>query len=175
MLLVHLFNMAGYKVLFQHLMNSEDAVMVSRIDEGQYSRKGLTVIKTSFSIPYLASNDKFERVDGEVNIGGTYYRYVERKFYKDTLYLVCLPNPGKTELSHARAQFEHNVVSFPGGEKKVPGMEIKKGLFGGEACQLGRTHGIAVADHSSLMNAEWRRPEPALVFLPPVFSPPDLA
>jgi hypothetical protein len=175
MLSIHLFNLVGYILVFRYLMDRSDAGLVRRIDDGDYSRSGLTLIKTAFSLPYLTGSDKFERVDGEIVIGGTYYRYVERKFYNDTLYLVCLPNQGKTELSQVRNQFEHNVNSFPGGEKKIPGTEIKKGLFGAEGQQPVQQDALPGASSVMIQVPGRQASRPAAVFLPSVYSPPDQA
>lgn len=173
MLSIHLFNLVGYTLVFRYLMDRSDAGMVRRIDDGAFTRERLTLIKTHFSIPYLTGSDKFERIDGEIVIGGTYYRYVERKFYNDTLYLVCLPNQGKTELSQVRSLFEHNVNSFPGGEKKIPGAEIKKGLFGAEGQQPVRQIALVETSSVTIHTAGLQASKPAAVVLPSVYSPPD--
>jgi hypothetical protein len=105
MLFIHLFNMGGYLLVFDHLEKGVGREMIARIDQQDYRDQDLLEIRVPVSLPYQTNWTEFERVDGEVDFAGVHYSYVKRKFCNDTLILLCLPNAEKTKLFNARETF----------------------------------------------------------------------
>jgi hypothetical protein len=53
----------------------------------------------------MANSQNYERVDGEIAIKGIQYKYVKRRFYNDSVELLCIPNLAKTGVQNARDDF----------------------------------------------------------------------
>ncbi len=75
-----------------------DRSLIQSLDNNQYDESSLVTIKMPLSLPYTGSRDEFERYDGTIQINGVFYNYVKRKFFNDTLTLLCIPNREKTRL-----------------------------------------------------------------------------
>lgn len=130
LLTLHLFNITGYSFVFQYGMNEADKKIISRIDASNYNNNELLQIKMPLNMPYL-TNSNYERVNGEIEYDGVHYNYVKRKVFNDTLYLMCLPNLEKTQLSLAQTDIIKAVNDTPSG-KKDPGSQAKKTGFTSE-------------------------------------------
>lgn len=87
---------------FQH---NADTHLEALLDNDVYEEKELIEIKIPTNIPYQNSWAYFERHDGEVVMNGKIYKYVKRKVYNDTLYLLCIPNTKKMELENSRNDY----------------------------------------------------------------------
>ncbi len=122
---IYLFNLIGYSFLFQYLIEDANTQLVQRLDKNIYDKTDLVEVKLPMSLPYLSDMKNFERVDGQVELNGIHYNYVQRKMAHDTLYLLCLPNFAKTDLYNAKADFEKNNSDNP-TSKKNPESPIKK-------------------------------------------------
>jgi len=102
------FNWLGYKLMFAWLEQKHEAKFEAQIDENNYDESSLVSIKTAFSIPYayLNKSDKFERWKGEIEINGILYKYVKRRFFKDSIELLCIPNMMATKLKEAKQDYD---------------------------------------------------------------------
>lgn len=69
--------------------------------------------------------ENYVRVDGEVNLNGIYYTYVERKISQDTLYYKCIPNVSKAQFLSARTEFSKSVNGLNNGTKSSSQSEKK--------------------------------------------------
>jgi hypothetical protein len=102
---VHLFNLGGYRLVFNGLEDKFGDQMVARIDRAEYNDKDLIEVKVPVNLPYQTNWQEFERYDGEIQIAGVHYNYVKRKLQNDTLILMCIPNTDKMKLFNARETF----------------------------------------------------------------------
>lgn len=125
LLIIHLFNLAGYAILFEYFIVQSDKQLVSQLDASQYNDNELIVVKIPLPMPYLSNWNEYERVNGEIEFNGVYYNYVKRKLCNDTLFLLCLPNKSKTQFYHARHEYAKQVNGTPSGENN-DGSLIKK-------------------------------------------------
>jgi hypothetical protein len=93
--------------MFAWLEQKHESKIEAQIDENNYDESSLVSIKTAFSIPYayLNKSDKFERWKGEIEINGIEYKYVKRRFFKDSIELLCIPNMMATKLKEAKQDF----------------------------------------------------------------------
>ncbi len=107
-----LFNWGGYKLLSDHFENNADAKMQAELDLHHYSDADLITIKVAASLPYGSSSEKFERVDGNIEMNGVTYTYVKRRFYQDSLELLCIPNTERTGIKNARDEFARLANDF---------------------------------------------------------------
>ncbi|MCC6287526.1 MAG: hypothetical protein IT249_06550 [Chitinophagaceae bacterium] len=117
LLFVHVFNLAGYTLLFGFLQQQNTKTTLAQIENGQYSDKDLILVKVPMVIPYSTNWKDYERYDGEIEWGGVHYNYVKRKLQNDTLYVLCLPNTVQTNLHKAQKQYADHVNDLPSQKK----------------------------------------------------------
>ncbi|QNF34666.1 hypothetical protein HUW51_18745 [Adhaeribacter swui] len=130
LLAIHLFNIAGYSLVFQYFIYQTDTNLITKLDLNQYRESELIQFKIPISVPYIADRPDYERVDGQVEIKGVLYTYVKRKIERDTIYLQCLPNRVTQRLSKARNAYTKHVNDLPQSKKNQTGSTIKKsGIF----------------------------------------------
>jgi len=103
------FNIAGYRVLFNYLDGQAQAQMIEKLDNNTYSKVKLTEVKVALHLPYFISNKDFERYDGSIVLNGVTYNYVERKIENDTLILRCIPNEKSDDIRIAGSEYGKTV------------------------------------------------------------------
>jgi hypothetical protein len=86
-------------------------------------------VKIPLNLPYQANQKDFERINGEMNVNGTIYKYVQRKVYNDTLILQCIPHEEKTELQQKANDYFGKVNDLPGNDNNKK-TEVFKQLLG---------------------------------------------
>ena len=100
------FNWGGYRLLSHFMEHRSDLALESKIDREQYDENSLIELRVPMNAPYLATNSTaFERVEGEIEIEGTHYRYVKRKVENGELVLLCIPNEHKKKIQNSRVDF----------------------------------------------------------------------
>lgn len=105
------FNMAGYRIMYYTIGQRHDVAISKKIDNGFYNESNLVTISVPLSMPYLYDATSFERVDGEIELNGTVYKYVQRKISAGHLVLLCLPDHEKDELTDAANHFTEKESS----------------------------------------------------------------
>jgi len=75
------------------------------MDNNEYNSDELLSVKKSLNLPYYNNTREFTRMDGEIEVNGTFYKYVKCRIYNDSLELLCLPNTQKTKLVQAKDDF----------------------------------------------------------------------
>lgn len=109
LLAIHVFNLAGYSLLFQFLIRQNSKQAIQHIDKGEYTDRELVQVKIPYPLPYSTNWKDYERYDGEIEFAGVHYNYVKRRIYNDTLYLLCLPDINRTRLHDARNNYAEQV------------------------------------------------------------------
>ncbi len=102
---VHLFNIGGYRFVFDHFEQKASSKMLSKLDKLEYNEAELIEVKVPIRLPYQTDWKDFERYDGEIEINGVHYNYVKRKVQNDSLILLCIPNTDKMKIYNAREEF----------------------------------------------------------------------
>jgi hypothetical protein len=100
-----LFNLVGYQFVFTYVQQNSDEQFEASIDNDDYTDAELLTIKIPLNLPYQTSQANFERVSGEIKVGGKIYKYVQRKVSNGELVLQCLPDYEKMNLQSARNDF----------------------------------------------------------------------
>jgi hypothetical protein len=126
LLLIHLFNLAGYPLLFGYLSQHSSVELANKINNNEYSDEDLVEVKIPFQVPYYNSSEQFESFAGEITIDGKHFNYVKRKMWGDTLYIMCLPNVEKDELAKAEANYGAEANDLGGNTKND--LAVKKGM-----------------------------------------------
>jgi len=105
LLAILLFNWVGYRLLSAYMESKSDVMIEARIEQNQFDESELITIKIPTNIPYYINSKDYERVEGEVDINGTMYKYVKRRVFNDSIELVCLPNAEKTNIQKASNEY----------------------------------------------------------------------
>ena len=117
--MIHVFNMGGYRLVFDQMEKKSSFQLVQQLDKEEYDDSQLIEMKVPLPMPYLTNWAEFERYNGEIEISGVHYNYVKRKVQNDTLILLCIPNQGKMKLNSAKEQF-FSLVNDISTDNKVP-------------------------------------------------------
>jgi hypothetical protein len=85
---------------------NSNQLLNARLDERNYDEESLITIKLPVeNLPYYTNSPIFERVKGEITIGGMKYQYLEKRIFNDSLEMRCIPNAQATHLTNARDEF----------------------------------------------------------------------
>ena len=152
MLAVYLFNLTGYNFLFRYYIHQSDKEISQRVDINDFSEASLVEVKVKLNLPYLTDWSDYQRYDGEMEVNGIHYNYVKRIVYNDTMYLYCITNQQRTEMSNARNEYARQATDIP-VNKKADQSSLKKSSGFNEY-----SLGISFYDFSALMNTANRSP-----------------
>ena len=106
------FNWYGYQLLTQYWQQQADSRLEARLDNNEYSDSQLFSVKipiTALSYYDDGSSNNFQRVNGQIDIGGVRYQYVKRRIVKDSLELLCIPNVTAMKLQQVKNDFFRQV------------------------------------------------------------------
>jgi len=107
-----LFNALGFFGLFVGLRYKTASDLVERLDNNQYMEDETVTIKVPMTIPYHLDSE-YERVDGEIEHNGEFYRLVKQKLQKDTLYIVCIKDQDSKRIKQALADYVKTFTDKP--------------------------------------------------------------
>ncbi|MBS1661031.1 MAG: hypothetical protein JST68_08275 [Bacteroidetes bacterium] len=125
------FNWYGYQLLSNYWQGRSNQRLEATLDQKNYDESQLISLKAPItSLSYYNSSTTFERVDGQITIGGIEYKYVERRIFKDSMEYRCIPNQVATNLKKATNEYFQlvNDLSHNGQEKKTPHSGVYKSI-----------------------------------------------
>ena len=96
---IFLLNVIGYYVIYLGINLKADNKANSEIEDSTYDRGQTVTIKIPLALPYPLQNG-FERVSGDFEYRGEFYKLVEQKYENDTVFVVCYKS---NEMKQARA------------------------------------------------------------------------
>jgi hypothetical protein len=129
--ILFLFNLVGYRLFFHYLQQTADEKYQLAVDMSTYDESRIITVKINLDMPYLPENTAFERVDGEINVDGKIYKYVQRRVYNGQLVLQCLPDETRTKLRSSREEYffyANNLAAHSGEKQSAPKSSIAKNL-----------------------------------------------
>ncbi|GAO42560.1 hypothetical protein [Flavihumibacter petaseus] len=130
LLTAFLFNLVGYNLVFNYLIEKADWHFAQARDNQLFDESDLTELKVALNLPYYTDQPEFETVEGEIVINDIHYSYVKKRISNDTLYLKCKPNAQKSRLVKDKTRFVNTANDLPAGKKQHD--TSKKGGFGFE-------------------------------------------
>ncbi|MBL0743477.1 hypothetical protein [Chryseolinea lacunae] len=113
LLFVFLFQFVGYYFVYLGLRHQARTEMISRLDARQYSSEETITLKIPFSLPYWMDSKDYERVDGEFQHEGQFYKLVEQKLEQDTLYVVCIRDNHEKKLFDTMSDYAKLANDLP--------------------------------------------------------------
>ncbi len=84
-----LLNVMGYYGVFVGLKYQHSLEITEKLDSEHYTRSETITFRIPLAVPYYGDTG-YERINGEIEHGGEFYRLVKQKLEKDTLYIVCI-------------------------------------------------------------------------------------
>ncbi|QEC68850.1 hypothetical protein FRZ67_16620 [Panacibacter ginsenosidivorans] len=129
LLTLHLCSSVFYTFIFKYFISLSDKDAVSQIDKAAYKDAELVEIAIPLNMPYMQSQNDYERYDGSIEFNGTHYNYVKRKTTNDTLHLLCLPNAQKTQLYATKNDYAKQLSDAPSSKKGSESSAIKSTFF----------------------------------------------
>src|SRR5678815_274908 len=112
------FNLFGYQLIATFLENQANKKIELAIDSKTYQEGQLYSIKVATNLPYYTNSPEFQRIEGEIEVEGVYYKYVKCRIYNDSLELLCIPNEGKMKIQAAKADFSRLASDFQSSHSK---------------------------------------------------------
>ena len=107
------FNLFGYRLVASFLEKQENIKMELALDENNYEDHQLISIKQPTNLPYYQNSKTFQRIDGEIEIEGVYYKYVKCRIYNDSLEMLCIPTNKWKIVFHCRCSNYRISSSHP--------------------------------------------------------------
>ncbi len=132
LLLVLLFNMVGYRAWFYYAEKQADATMEATLDNNQYNENDLVTLSIPLNNPYLLEESGFQRVNGEVNVGGKNYKFVKRRVTDGKLVLRCIPDTRKMVLKNAKAALGNTTNDISNSGKGSSKNNTQKNFTGND-------------------------------------------
>lgn len=112
-------------MLFYYAQQHADVQLEASLDKEVYDSNDLITLKVPLSLPYQRAWSDWERIDGEIKVNGTIYKYVKRKVEDGILVLLCLPNHNKMRLESAKGDFFKNVNDLAANSASKKGEKAK--------------------------------------------------
>ncbi len=107
-----LFNALGFFGLFVGLRYKSAIDLVERLDKQEYLDDETVTLRIPMSLPYHLDSE-YERVDGEIEHNGDFYRLVKQKLQKDTLYIVCIKDYDSKRIKQALTDYVKTFTDKP--------------------------------------------------------------
>ena len=126
LILVLLFNTAGYRMAISFIDERQDQRLETLLDNHEYEESELMEIRVELNMPYQQRFTEFERHYGELNIDGHTYTYVKRKIEGDVAIFKCIANPSKQQLSSLHDEM---TLANSNADMDQPGSQQKQNSF----------------------------------------------
>lgn len=113
---IHLFTTGGYSVLFEYFIHQSDVQIVKEVYDNKIDKK-LIEIKIPVHLPGMHAWARYEHIEGQIQLKGTFYNYVRLKMSPDTMAMLCIPNTVKTRLFNANVIIAKEINDVPIGKR----------------------------------------------------------
>jgi hypothetical protein len=138
-----LFNLFGYRLIFNFVQKANEAQLHLQLDNDWYNEAELVSIKTPLNLPYYLNSVEFEKISGSIEIEGVEYEYVKRRVYNDSLELLCLPDKRQEKLKNAEVDFTKMTAEVPGSSNTKKNAASK--IMLPEYCDVTPQYGISIS------------------------------
>ncbi len=106
-------NILGFYGLLQGLRYKTTLELVQRLDNDRYSTEETILLKIPVAVPYQIDSEEYERVDGEFEHQGEFYRLVKQKYQNDTLFMVCIKDHTSKRIEQALTDYVKTFTDKP--------------------------------------------------------------
>jgi hypothetical protein len=112
LLSIFTFNILGYQLVYNFFSQQSDVALELALDQDKYNDSQLISIKQPTNLPYYTNSKSFSRIDGEVEIDGTTYKYVKCRIYNDSLEMLCIPHVEKMKIQQSKQDYAKIANDF---------------------------------------------------------------
>ena len=110
-------NIIGYYGVFLGVQYQNTVDMIQKLDDETYDPSEEITLKIPIVIPYAYDSPGYERVDGEFEHKGEFYRMVKQRLSKDTLYIVCIKDLQAKLMNEAFMKYVKTFSDNPSGNQ----------------------------------------------------------
>ncbi|HEY3405113.1 MAG TPA: hypothetical protein VGK59_17110 [Ohtaekwangia sp.] len=137
---VFLFNIGGYYLAFWSIRFHAKKELLSRLDAEQYNADELTVLAIPLSLPYPVQQSEYERVDGDFEYQGEFYKLVKQRIENDTLFVVCIKDNQEKKIEVTWSAYAKVANDLPTQSKQTLSLlaKLAKGYSPVPSFQLSR-------------------------------------
>jgi len=114
-----LFNTLGFYGLFMGVRMQSVQNLVQRLDQNSYADAETITLKIPMSLPYSYGNERYERVNGEIEFQGEFLRLVKQRISNDTLFIVCVKDVESKKITEALNDFVKTFSDDDGSTKNT--------------------------------------------------------
>jgi hypothetical protein len=143
--------------------------MIKKLDAEQYNTLESIIIKIPLSLPYASDSKDFERVDGEFEHQGEFYRLVKQRLSQDTLFIVCIKDHKRKRISETETTLAKSLTegtsSDHSGARSAPTFikDYLANIFSIDTVSLGWACDRVNASPLTVFNSSFH----SSIFLPP--------
>ncbi|MCS6973536.1 MAG: hypothetical protein N2044_06635 [Cyclobacteriaceae bacterium] len=101
LLALFLFYTGGYYLFYFAIKHHRDVKLSRLFDSGLPESASTVTLKIPLTLPYPIHTSGFERINGEFEFDGEFYKMVKHKLENDTLHIVCYKDVQAKRLSSA--------------------------------------------------------------------------
>jgi hypothetical protein len=112
-----LLHVLGYYGVFLGLQYQNNQALLQHFDNDTYNLNETVTLKIPLSVPYVADDAEYQRVDGEFEHQGQLYRMVKQRLSDDTLYVVCIKDHQGSRISKALKDYVKTFADKPADGK----------------------------------------------------------
>jgi hypothetical protein len=166
---VFLFQLVGYYFVYLGLRHQANSSLISRLDAHDYTADETITLKIPFTLPYWMDAEQFERIDGDFEYQGQFYKLVKQRLSKDTLHVVCIRNTGQQRLFDALTEYIKFSNDLPASSKQALKLwgSIVKDYISVASAELTPTEGWSVTNRQPVDRLLAFESQPVSIHSPP--------
>ena len=111
--------MVGYYGIFLGLRYQSNREIKEKLDTEAYLENETLSVKIPYTLPYQMDWKEYERLDGEFEQNGEFYKLVKHKLERDTLYVVYIKDHRGTDLFKSLVDFVQASSGSPVSQKAI--------------------------------------------------------
>ncbi len=116
---VLLLNVLGYYGIFLGMQYRHTKAITRLLDADIYDPAHTVTIKIPLSIPYMADEPEFGRVNGTFEHDGLLYRIVKRRYAQDTVTIICVRDTSHESINKLLVSYVKTFADAP-PDKSLP-------------------------------------------------------
>ena len=109
----------GYYGIYLGLRYRSNQEIKAKLDADSYNKHETLQVKIPYTLPYQVDWKEYERVDGEFEHNGEFYKLVKHKLEHDTLYVVYIKDHRETDLFKSLVDFVQASSENPVSQKTL--------------------------------------------------------
>jgi hypothetical protein len=121
LIVILFFNAIGFYGLLVGIQYHRQQALVELLDNESYDLDKTNLLKIPLTLPYATDQEEFQRVDGNFEYHGEYYRLVKQRLSRDTLYIVYLKDHDTKKVNTVLKDYVKSFTDQPAHSSKHQG------------------------------------------------------